>query len=291
MIVRRKKRIRRNTYKSRPGPKGAGTWSRALKSARITMVAVGFGLFNLMLIFGHDWITQTERLAIRSITVSGCERLTPEMVKAQADLAGARNILAVNLTSTRKRLMAHPWIADAQVSRDIPDHLHIRIREHQSLAVLDLGRRFLLNVEGRVFKELAPGATPDIPVISGLTYTDLGREAETPTPVMRAVMKILKPRRRSGRIDLVDRIQEIHADPALGLTLFVADDRRPEGYRTVTLGFDAFDEKYATLQRIETYLKKSHRYAGFRSINLTDPDRIVVNPEPADAAADVRKEV
>jgi len=291
MILRRKKRIRRNTYKSRPRPKTAGTWSRALKSARIVMVAVGFGLFNLMLIFGHDWMTQTERLGIRSITVDGCERLTPEMVKAQADLDGARNILAVNLTTTRKRLMAHPWIADAQVSRDIPDRLHIHIREHQCLAVLDLGRRFLLNAEGNVFKELDPGATPDIPVISGLTYTDLGPGAETPTPVMRAVMKILQPRRRSGRIDLVDRIQEIHADPALGLTLFVADDRQPEGYRTVTLGFDDFDAKYATLQKINAYLKNNHRYLGFRSIDLNNPDRIVVNPVPADTAADVRKEV
>ena len=92
-------------------------------------------------------------------------------------------------------------------------------------------------------------------------------------------------------IDLVDRIQEIHADPALGLTLFVADDRQPEGYRTVTLGFDDFDAKYATLQKINAYLKNNHRYLGFRSIDLNNPDRIVVNPVPADTAADVRKEV
>lgn len=291
MMVRRKKRIRRNTYKSRPGSRGTGAWRRALRSTRIAMAAVGFGLFNLMLIFGHDWITQTERLGIRSITVSGCERLTPERVKAQADLTGARNILAVNLTTTRKRLMAHPWIADVQVSRDIPDRLQIHIREHQCLAVLDLGRRFLLNAEGYVFKELTPGETPNIPVISGLTYADLGRHAETPTPVMRAVMNVLKSHRRSGRIDLVDRIREIHADPALGLTLFVADDRQPEGYRTVTLGFDDFDAKYATLQRIDTYLKNNHRYLGFRSIDLNNPNRIVVNPVSADTAADVRKEV
>jgi cell division protein FtsQ len=133
--------------------------------------------------------------------------------------------------------------------------------------------------------------TPDVPVVSGLTYTDLGDNAETATPVMRAVMKMLKPRQRSLRTDLVDRIQEIHADPALGLTLFIADDRQADGYRSVTLGFDDFDQKYARLQTIDAFLRKNRRYAGFRSINLDNLNRIVVSPITADSAAGVRKEV
>ena len=287
----RKKRIRRNAYKGRHKNRRTAVISRTLQSTRIVLVLAAFGLFNLMLIFGHDWVTQTDRLGIKAISVTGCERLTPEIVRAQAGLAEARNILTVNLTTTRKRLLAHPWIAEVQVSRDIPDRLRIHIREYTCLAVLDLGRRFLMSAEGDVFKELEPGETPDVPVVSGLLYTDLGLQAEAPTMVMRAVMKILKPRQRSNRLDLVDRIQEIHADPALGLTIFISDARQPQGYRTVIMGFDDFDEKYATLQKIDAYLQKNQRYVGFRSINLNNLNRIVVNPVATNAAENARKEV
>jgi cell division protein FtsQ len=290
-MFRRKKRIRQNTYKGRPKNRRRAFLSGTLRSTRIVMALAGFLLFNLMLIFGHDWITQTNRLGIRAIIITGCERLTPEIVKQQAGIAEARNILTVNLTTTRKRLLAHPWIADAQVTRDIPDRLRIHIREQTCLAVLDLGRRFLMNAEGSVFKEVAPGETPDVPVVSGLIYTDLGVDAEAPTPVMRSVLHLLKPRQRSNRLELVDRIREIHADPALGLTIFMTDDRQPQGYRTALLGFDDFDEKYATLQTIDAYLKKNPRYKGFKSIDLNNRHRIVVNPAEIIAAEDARKEV
>jgi cell division protein FtsQ len=243
-----------------------------------------------MLIFGYDWITQTERLRIQSITVTGCERLTPEAVQKQAGLQSARNILAVNLTTTRKRLLANPWIAEAQVSRDIPDRLRIQIREHTCLAILDLGRRFLLSDEGQVFKELAPGETLNVPVVSGLTYTDLENHAEGPSLVLRSVMEILKPRQRSNRLGLAQQILEIHADSALGLTLFTADERHPGGYRTVVLGFEDFDEKYATLESIDVYLRKKGHYAGFQSIDLNNLNRIIVHPM-APGAEDARKEV
>jgi len=287
----RKKRIRRNAYKGRHTNRRSAALSRILQSTKIFLVLAAFGLFNLMLIFGHDWITQTDRLGIQAISVTGCKRLTPEIVIVQAGLTEARNILTVNLTTTRKRLLAHPWIADVQVTRDIPDRLRIHIREHTCLAVLDLGRRFLMSAEGHVFKELAPGETPDVPVVSGLRYTDLGLHAEAPSMIMRSVMKILKPRPRSGRLDLVAQIREIQADPALGLTIFITDARQPQGYRTVMLGFDDFDEKYATLQRIDAYLEKSRRYAGYRSIDLNNLNRIVVNPVTTNAAENARKEV
>ena len=291
-MLRRKKRIRRNTYKSRSGNRRTGFWQRAIRSGRFILIAAGFGLFNLMLILGHDWVTQTDRLAVRSIRVTGCERLTPEVVQTQADLSGDRNILAVNLTTVRKRLLAHPWIADAQVTREIPGHLQIHIKEQKCLAVLELNqRRFFVNTQGRIFKELAPDESPKVPIISGLSYTDIGLQAEDPTPVMRSVMKILKPRDRSGRQDLARRIKEIRADAALGLTLFLMDEHRPQTYRTVMLGFDGFDEKYATLKRIDAYLKKNQRYAGFRSIDLNNLNRIVVHPITTGTAAETRKEV
>ena len=85
-MLRRKKRIRRNTYKGRSKNRIAAYFFQARRIVRVVLAAGLFVLFNLLLIFGYDWITQTERLGIRSITVSGCERLTPEAVKEEAGL-------------------------------------------------------------------------------------------------------------------------------------------------------------------------------------------------------------
>ena len=290
-MLGRKKRIRRNTYKNRPKNRRKTLLPRLGRGVRLIFAAGAFVLFNLLLILGYDWVTQTERLAIRSITVSGCHRLTAEAVKAQAGLTAARNILAVNLAATRKRLLAHPWIAEAQVRRDIPDRLRIHIREHDCLAVLDLGRRFLLSDKGQIFKEVTPGEYPDVPVVSGLTYTDLGVPANAPAPVLRAVMTLLQPRPREARQAMVRRIREIHADAALGLTIFLDEGRLPRGYRTVMLGFGDFEEKYATLQKIDAYVAKNPQFAGIQSIDLKNLNRIIVHPMATVAADSDRKEV
>ena len=290
-MLGRKKRIRRNTYKGRSKDRRRVLVSRLGTSLRLILAAGGFVVFYLMLILGYDWITQTERLGIRSITVSGCHRLAPETVEAQAGLSSARNILAVNLTTTRKRLLAHPWIAEARVRRNIPDGLQIDIREHDCLAVLDLGRRFLLSDTGQVFKELKSGEFPDVPEVSGLTYTDLGQPADGPTPVLQAVMTLLRPRPREARQAMVGRIREIHADASLGLTVFLDDERLPRGYRTVALGFGEFGAKYAALQKIDAYLQESPRYRGFQSIDLKNLNRIIVHPMATGAGDTARKEV
>jgi hypothetical protein len=128
-------------------------------------------------------------------------------------------------------------------------------------------------------------------VVSGLTYTDLERNADGPTPLLRSVMQILKPRQRSNRRELLDQIREIHADPALGLTLFLTEGRHSGDYRTVVLGFEDFDEKYATLERIDTYLRKNGHDKGFKSIDLSTLNRIIVHPMETGAPEDARKEV
>jgi cell division protein FtsQ len=290
-MLGRKKRIRRNTYKTRSQNRRGALLPRIWTTVRLALLAALFALFNLGLILGHDWITQTERLDIRTITVSGCHRLSPQAVKAQAGLTAAHNILAVNLTTTRKRLLAHPWIAEARVTRDIPDRLEIHIREHTCLAVLDLGRRFLLSDTGRVFKELADDERADVPVVTGLTYTDLGLQADDPTPVLRAVLTLLQPRQRDAWKPIVARIRAIHADPALGLTVFLDDPGLAQGYRSVMLGFGDFDQKYATLTKIDAYLRNRLHDAGFQTIDLKNLNRIIVQPEATGATEDARKEV
>ena len=86
------------------------------------------------------------------MVIEGNQRLSGKQIAEQAQVEEGMNILAVNLTLARKRLLSHPWIAEAEVLREVPSGIKIRIREHAPLAIVDLGRRFLINEKGEIIK-------------------------------------------------------------------------------------------------------------------------------------------
>ncbi|MCK7508365.1 MAG: FtsQ-type POTRA domain-containing protein [Desulfobacterales bacterium] len=112
---------------------------------------------SLFFVFVHDVFTQSEHFQARQIQVEGAS--APGRRARLQTVAGVRpgiNVLSVNLSAARKRLLAHPWIAEAEIQREIPSTLRIRIREHVPAAVVDVGRKFLLNTRGEIFKEWEP---------------------------------------------------------------------------------------------------------------------------------------
>ena len=121
----------------------------------------------------YDLATQCDYFAARQMSIEGTQRLTPETVARQAGIRMGDNILAINLSLVRKRLLAHPWIAEAEVRREIPSRLIIRVKEHQALAMVDFGQKFLINRQGQIFKAWDPSDPADLPVISGLDVSDL----------------------------------------------------------------------------------------------------------------------
>ncbi|MFZ0243636.1 MAG: FtsQ-type POTRA domain-containing protein, partial [Desulfobacterales bacterium] len=135
--------------------------------------AIGVVLLSIVFIFCHDAVTQCEAFSTKAITVTGNRHLNREEVCERAGILPGANILAVNTVAARKRLLADPWIADVQIRRDIPDKIHVAIREHRALAVVDLGRKFLLGDDGSLFKEVAPPEADHLPVVAGLRYADI----------------------------------------------------------------------------------------------------------------------
>ncbi len=287
----RKGKIRRNTYKA--GVRQRRRKRRThLRRAAISLGGLGlFVLFNLALILTHDWLTQTALLPIEAVQVEGAERLTRDVVLRRAGIAPDDNILAVNLGAARRRLLAHPWIADARVIRVIPDRIVVRIREHDCRAILNLDRQLLISATGEIFKERRAGECTETPVISGIDYADLGGADEAPGPALTAALKLLAPGKAAAVIGEQARIREIRADPELGLTLFVTDTTGAPAYRTIILGFAHGPEKYNRMTAIRAYLNRRGLMPGAHIFNLRDPDRVVISPAARKAGAAPTKEV
>jgi cell division protein FtsQ len=287
----RKRKVRRNVYKAGVRKRRQNRIARIRKAALALGGLSLFLVFNLVLILAHDWVTQTTILPIATVQVEGAQRLNERDVHRRAGIAMDDNILAVNLGTARRRLQAHPWIAEARVRREIPSGIVIRIREHDCAAVLNLNRQFLISSAGVVFKERQNDECEGAPLISGIDYVDLGLDGNSPSAALEAALILVN--RTGGWTDLGGRfkIHEIRADPELGLTLFVAPPGNHPAYRTVMLGFANWPHKSRKLAAIQSYLKKHRLMPDARIFNLRDPDRIVISPEAPAATAAPTKEV
>jgi cell division protein FtsQ len=269
------------------------SWLRRLATVVGSAVGLAGVIFvSLFFIFVHDVFTQSEHFQAHQIFVEGGQRLSPRAVTAQADVRPGINVLSVNLTAARKRLLAHPWIAEAEVQRELPSTLRIRIREHEGAAVVDIGRRFLLNPQGELFKEWEPSDPAGLPSVSGLALSDVrpvhraasaggmawadgGTAVASPPPSrpMDAVMEVLRLGRDSGSALPTRELRSILVDRELGLTLVAYTESR-----MIRLGYNDYPAKYRLLQDLLAFFRDQANLADFERIDLTDMSRIIVNP-------------
>jgi cell division protein FtsQ len=247
--------------------------------AAVLALVVVTGFFILV----HDLATQCSYFAARQINIEGTQRLTPEQIARQARVRMGDNILAVNLSAVRKRLLAHPWIADAEVRREIPSRLIIRIKEHNPLALVDLGQRYLLNNQGRIFKEWELSDPADLPVVNGLEVTDLPVYGQLPSSgkygapahsaPFNAVMQVLQMGLQQDVILPNRLLRQIKVDRQIGLTLYAFDS-----FKAINLGYSDYPGKYHMLAKLFSYLKRQSNILDFDSIDLNNLERVVIHP-------------
>lgn len=259
---------RKNRYRKKPR---TGLLRRRLAAtARLVALALAIMVLSTMLVYAYQVVTETEYLALRKIEVSGHHHLNRRAIVEAAGLQTGVNLLSVNLTLVRKRLLANPWIAAAQITRQVPDKLKIVVREHRPLAVVELGARYLLDRDGRVFKRWQAGDPDHLPVIIGLDLTDIHVGQSPESFIMGAVRRALLAAERTNYLPL-SAIDRLEVDKQIGLTLVAFES----GVK-IHLGFDGFAANYGRLAKVVDYLRKHGRWSRLQSIDLTDPHRMVV---------------
>jgi len=286
LLVRKRKRIRKNYYKN----SGAGKRNKMLKrfvfGFKITAVGTALMFVSLLFVFSYDFLTQCDYFKAKELMVIGTHRLTQQQVLKQATITRNVNIFSVNLSKVRKRLLAHSWIEDAEVRRELPSGINITIKEQEPLAVLDLGRKFIINTHGEIFKEMDKADHYSLPMISGLEFSDINVKGEARSIPFDAVMKILRLGQNSGSVLPCKLIKRIHVDREMGLSIYAFDH-----IREIKIGYHNYPDKYSMLKDVLYYLKKNGGFSRLESIDLNNLNRIVVNPAKIESAAKGHKEV
>ncbi|MEJ2655659.1 MAG: FtsQ-type POTRA domain-containing protein [Desulfobacterales bacterium] len=281
-----RKKVRRNYYKNSAAIKRNRILKHLVLGIKLTAVGATLLLVSLLFVFSYDFLTQCDYFKAKDLLVAGTHRLTQKQVLQRAKIFGGVNIFSVNLTKVRKRLIAQPWIEDAEVSRELPFGIQIRIKEQDPLAILDLGRKFIINTQGEIFKEMDASDPCNLPVISGLEFSDINIKGEPRSMPFNAVMKILALGQQSKSVLPCELIKRIDVDREMGLTIYALDH-----IKEIKIGYNDYPSKYKMLKDVLFYLEKNSGFSRFESIDLNNLNRIVVNPAKIDSAEKGRKEV
>jgi len=253
--------------------------------------AAGLGVLCILstgFVLVYDFITQCDYFKAKSLTITGNHMFSDKQIISQADLKKGVNIFSVNLSIVQKRLQAHPWIEEAEISRELPSGITIRIKEHKAVALVDLGRRFLINNKGEMFKEWSTGDPRVLPVINGLRYSDISitpklrlhdsgesnmalymKERSNPFD---AVMDVLRLGQRTESVLPNKLISKIMVDREIGITIYAFSK-----IKEIKLGYENYADKYDLLKKVLLYIKNINNFQDLVSIDLNNFNRVVVN--------------
>lgn len=263
-------RRRKNTFRRRP----ARSRSRlllhllAVKACLALVAGLGVGLVALyyhLLTAPYFCIKD-----IRNIEISGTHRLSPELIREVAQVGVGTNLLAFRPRQAEQALAAHPWIARAEIRRQWPQGLAIRITEREPVALVQVGELYYADRQGHLFKPLSPGDPLDFPVITGLSRADFAPGQGGPV-IFTRILEVMEALREAPPPLKLENISEIHADPVLGFTVYA------NGLRSgVHLGLSDFPAKVEKFARVWPVLVRQGYVAQVSFINLDYPLRVLL---------------
>ena len=118
---------------------------------------------------GYSRVMASERLRVAKVEVRGSRFLSEGEVRELLGPAVGENILNLDIDSLKARLRSSPWVADATVTRTLPDTLRVEVRERVPLALAELERLYLMDGDGGLIDIYGPRpAAFDLPIVRGL---------------------------------------------------------------------------------------------------------------------------
>jgi cell division protein FtsQ len=148
----------------------------------------------------------SDRLRVGKLEVTGSHFLSEGEVRELVGAAVGEPILSLDIEALKARLRASPWVADATVTRTLPDTLRVEIRERVPLALAELDRLYLMDENGGLIDIYGPrtGAF-DLPIVRGL----LGVAEESRRDRARRAGALL-----ADLGDLASEISEVYVEPS-----------------------------------------------------------------------------
>ena len=249
---------------------------RSCKNLFMGMLAVA--LMSLFFILCHDIIVQSLYFKATTLEVSGNVRLSVNDVLKTAHIKPDENVLMINIPLATKYLLSNPWISSAEIRRELPGSIYISIKEHQALAILDIGKKFLMDTDGNIFKEVSDSDPTNLPIVEGIDYSDLPAGDVGRSSSFNAVLSLLNIGKNDTAVLPNRRIRRIKVDRESGITIYTTQPIENVTVNAIFIGYEDYPEKFVRLKKIITYFKTSRQNQGIDWIDLHQMNRVVVTP-------------
>ncbi|MGO8762730.1 MAG: cell division protein FtsQ/DivIB [Desulfobaccales bacterium] len=250
-------------------------------------VAWVFGLLTLAglclgLVVGYHQLLTCNLFCIKdidNIEIEGARRLSRSLLLEQSKLSPGASLLAIRPGQVERALMAHPWIAKAEVSRKWPNSLHLQIQERDPVALVQFGEELLyMDRQGMIFKPLSPGDPHNFPVITGLTPDQFKHPAGNMPEVVAQAFQLMDELKKTPPPLNLENISEIHVDLERGFTLYA------NGVGVaLEVGSKDYSEKLQKFAQLWPQLVQKGLLTKVGRINLNYPRRVLVTMKGMEA--------
>ncbi len=272
--------FRQNTYRGNP---------RSWQKLKTIFLGTCFALcaasllagFSLLLVIGYHHLLTVPYFCIKSpegIKIEGQVLSNPAAVLQEMHIKPGSSLLAIQPFKVEKALLQQPWIEQAELTRIWPDQVHLKVREHQPLALVKLDNKlYLMDTRGVLFKAMEPHDPHDFPVITGLQDEHFQRVEGNMTPLLAKVFDFMEILKEKNNYLNLATVSEINVDSERGITIYPA-----ELNLGVSIGFQGHSQKLANLQKVMPHLKQHGDLANIEKIDLNYPQRVLVSRKNTD---------
>ncbi|HMO04269.1 MAG TPA: FtsQ-type POTRA domain-containing protein [Kiritimatiellia bacterium] len=169
MLFSSKKKEQQNRYNRRKTLPRAPVYTMHAKAAEQrneSMHKVGAILLALVALGGAIWVAvagaerirawlfvENDQFLIETISIASTGTLSPDHIREFGGITEGQNLFAVDIKGVRARLEAGPLIKKAEVTRQLPGTLEVRVQERIPLARIpqaQAGFFFAVDVDGKV---------------------------------------------------------------------------------------------------------------------------------------------
>ena len=203
-----------------------------------------------------DAVTTGMGLKVRQVHVTGASPEAAAAVRAAVGVHADQPIVSLDLAAVRDRVQSVGWVKEARVVRLLPDTLIVDVKEHDRLAVWQMGgKAYVIDAQGVVIPGADAGRYPRLPLVVGKGADQAASD----------VLPLLAQRPRlMAKIDALVRVDERRWDLRLkdgALIQLPAVDQE-----SALIRLDALDQRERLLD------------LGFARIDLRTPEEVAVRP-------------
>jgi cell division protein FtsQ len=259
------KRFRRAHVK--PGRPRRNWRALAVRTIRVAAIAgvLLFGIYR-----GKDLAAQAHVLRIERIVVQGNQHLSTGEVLAVLGGMRGQNLIWCDLNGWRRRLLASPWVRDADFRRSLPSTVEVVVSERRPIGIGRIaGLLYLVDERGAIIDEFGPQYTEfDLPIIDGLTASN---DDGTMTDRVRADLAARVIAALQAKPDIARRLSQVDVQDSHNASVILSGDAA-----ALRLG----DEQF--LPRLQSYLELAtalrERVADIDYVDLRFDGRIYLRP-------------